>query len=404
MNILVINAGSTSVKFKLYHMDNQTLIAEGNCQRVGLKDSEIKYVDAAGQKRLFIEDLDNHNAAFTKILQLLTTGDTKVIDSISAIDAVGHRISMGGTRFVQTAFVTEELLTVAEELGSIAPLHNPPQVAAVRACQQVFGAGIPMAVGFDTAYHQTMPETSYTYAIPHEYHEKYDVRRFGFHGLSYQFVARRLEELTGSNGGHMVVCHLGGGASATAVKHGKSMDNTFGFGTGQGLICGSRAGDFDHVAIGHILQKSGMSYEEMEEVLHKESGLLGISGVSSDEKEVEEAAAAGNPRAQLALDMMVQQLKKYIGGYAFEMGGLDTLLFTGGIGENSDLIRAMTCQGLASFGILLDEEKNSTMNRREGKISRPDSRVAIWIIPTNEELVIAQDTALLLANNKPESK
>ena len=397
MNILVINAGSTSVKFKLYHMDDQSLIAEGNCQRVGLKDSEIKYVDTAGQKQLFIQDLKDHNAAFAKILQLLTTGNTKVIDSISQIDAVGHRISMGGTRFVQTTFVSQELLTVAEELGSIAPLHNPPQVAAIRACQQVFGTAIPMTASFDTAYHQTMPETSYAYAIPYDYHEKYEVRRFGFHGLSYQFVARRLEELTGHNGGHMVVCHLGGGASATAVKNGKSMDNTFGFGTGQGLICGSRAGDFDHVAIGHILQKSGMSYAQIEEILHKQSGLLGISGVSSDEKEVEEAAAAGNPRAQLALDMMIQQLKKYIGGYAFEMGGLDTLLFTGGIGENSDVVRAMTCKGLESFGVVLDEEKNLAMNRKEGKISKPDSKVDIWIIPTNEELVIAQDTALLLA-------
>jgi acetate kinase len=234
--------------------------------------------------------------------------------------------------------------------------------------------------------------------VPYEYYEKYGMRRYGFHGLSYQFVVDRYAELTGGDlqNHRMVVCHLGGGASATAVKNGKSMDNTFGFGTGQGLLGGSRAGDFDHVGIGYLMEKTGLSYREMEDVLHKQSGLLGISGLSSDERELEEAAAAGNARAQLALDVMALQVKKYIGAYAFEMGGLDTLIFTGGIGENSDIIRAMTLAGLQSFGIVLDKEKNLSLNRKEANISTADSKVDVWIIPTNEELVIASDTMKLL--------
>ncbi|MDL2232299.1 acetate/propionate family kinase [Ruminococcaceae bacterium OttesenSCG-928-L11] len=399
MKVLVVNAGSTSVKFKLYDMADQSVVAEGNCQRVGLKDSEIKYVDTAGKKFLFTEDLANHNAAFAKIMALLTDGETKVIGSIGEIDAVGHRVSMGGPKYVKTVFADESVLAEADALSDITPLHNPPQVNAIRACKEVFGDAIPMTVGFDTAFHQTMPETSYIYPIPYEYYEKYHVRRFGFHGLSYQFVTDRYAELTGNplDNHCMVVCHLGGGASATAIKNGKSMDNTFGFGTGQGLLCGSRAGSFDHVAVGYIMSKTGMTYEEAEEMLHKQSGLLGISGISSDEREIEDAAAQGNKRAQLALDVMAQQVKKYIGAYAFEMGGLDTLVFTGGIGENSDIMRAMVCDGLEAFGIRMDKGLNVEKNRSEANISAADSTVDVWIIPTNEELVIAQDTVKLIA-------
>jgi acetate kinase len=398
VKILVVNAGSTSVKFKLFDMPAGAVVAEGNCQRVGLKDSEIKYIDSAGHKTLLVEDLADHNAAFRKIIALLTPGETAVIGDIAEIDAVGHRISMGGSEYVRTTFATEDVLATADELSDITPLHNPPQVGAIRACRAVFGDSIPMTAGFDTAYHQTMPQASYLYAVPYEYYEKYGMRRYGFHGLSYQFVVDRYAQLTGNDlqNHRMVVCHLGGGASATAVKNGKSMDNTFGFGTGQGLLGGSRAGDFDHVGIGYLLEKTGLSYREMEDVLHKQSGLLGISGLSSDERELEEAAAAGNARAQLALDVMAQQVKKYIGAYAFEMGGLDTLIFTGGIGENSDIIRKMTLAGLESFGIVLDKEKNLSLNRKEAKISTEVSRVDVWIIPTNEELVIASDTMKLL--------
>ena len=398
MKILVANAGSTSVKFKLYNMDDNSVIAEGNCQRVGLKDSEIKYVDGNGKKFLFVKDLPSHSGAFKEIISLLTSGETKVINNVDEINAVGHRVSMGGAKFVKTSLIDDAFLAEVESFSEITPLHTPPQVNAIRACREVFGEDITMAAGFDTAYHQTIPPVSYVYPIPYEYLEKYNVRRFGFHGLSYQFVVQRYAELTGNDysNHNMVVCHLGGGSSATAVKNGKSYDNTFGFGTGEGLVCGSRAGNFDHVGVGYLMHKTGKTYEEIESVLHRDSGLLGISGVSSDEREVEEAAAAGNERAKLALEIMAQQVKRYIGAYTFEMGGLDTIVFTGGIGENSDKMREMICAGLENLGVEMDKNLNIELNRSEGKISKQGSKVEIWIIPTNEELVIAQDTLKLI--------
>ena len=381
-------------------MTDKSVVAEGNCQRVGLPESEIKYV--SDKKLVLIEHLADHGKALARVIELLTSGDTKIIDSMAEIGAVGHRVSMGGADYRQSTLVSEAVLEAVESLASITPLHNPPQAKCIRKCQEIFGKDFPMAIGFDTAFHHSMPEKVYTYAIPYKLAEEHGVRRYGFHGLSYQYVVERYDEITKGKAQKekMVVCHLGGGCSATAVKYGQSIDNTFGFGTGEGLVSGSRVGSFDHVAIGHIMAKTGMSYDELEVLLHRDSGILGISGISSDEKELEDAAAAGADRAQLALDVMAHNITKTIGAYTFEMGGLDTIIFTGGIGENSDIMREMICCGLEGVGIVLDKQANMEHNRTEHEISDESSSVKIWIIPTNEELVIAQDTYKLVSAKK----
>ncbi|MCL2069022.1 MAG: acetate/propionate family kinase [Oscillospiraceae bacterium] len=373
MKILVLNAGSSSMKFKLYDMSGESVIAEGNFQKIGLPGSEIS----------------DHSDALREMLAL--------IGGIDGIGAVGHRISMGGDKYRQSAVATEEVIRAVEGFSAVAPLHTPPQAGCVRACKALFGEDFPMAISFDTAFHYSIPEKAYLYGIPYEYYEKYGVRRFGFHGLSYRFVVDRYNELTGgmADSENLAVCHLGGGASVAAVKHGICIDNSFGFGTGEGLPCGSRAGTLDHVAIGYLMDQTGMTYREMQDVLHKKSGILGISGLSSDEKMLEEAAANGHGRAQLALDVMAHSIKKIIGAYTFAMGGLDTIIFTGGI-ENSNVMRTLVCDGLDNLGITLDADANVRHNRAEHLISSKDSRVKIWIIPTNEELVIARDTYKLV--------
>ena len=385
------------MKFKLYNMTDKSVIAEGNCQRVGLPEGEIKYI--SDKKLVLTEPLENHGKALSRVIELLTTGETKVLDGINEISAIGHRVSMGGPDYRQSTLVTDDVLEAVERLSPITPLHNPPQANCIRECREIFGKSFPMAIGFDTAFHHSIPEKVYTYAIPHKISEELGVRRYGFHGLSYQYVVERYDEITGGKAQNerMVVCHLGGGASATAVKFGKSLDNTFGFGTGEGLVAGTRAGSFDHVAIEYIMEKIGMSYKEVEDMLHRDSGILGISGISSDEKELEDAAMAGNERAQLALDVMAHNIIKTIGAYAFEMGGLDTIIFTGGIGENSDIMREMVCRDLEGVGIVLDKAANVEFNRTEHEISAASSKVKIWIVPTNEELVIAQDTYKLVS-------
>lgn len=394
MKILVVNAGSSSVKFKLYDMRAGKALAEGNCQRVELENSVVTYRQEGADKQNFVLNLPDHNAALSEIFRLLCHGETGVLGGIGELDAVGHRVSMGGARYVSSVLVDDEVIRAVEELGDITPLHNPPQARVIRACRELLGDSVPMVAGFDTAFHQTMPEVSYLYPIPIRYAEQYGLRRFGFHGLSHQYVVERYAEIMARplSGTKIVTCHLGGGSSLTAVKDGRSVDNTFGFGTGQGLPCGTRAGDFDHVAVGYMMRKEGLTYDQAEEVLHRESGLLGISGISSDEKELEDLAMEGNRQAQLALEVLCHNVRKYLGAYAFEMNGLDTVIFTGGIGENSDYLRSAVVKGLSGFGIFLDEEANTRYNRTEHRISSRESKVDIWIIPTNEELVIARDT------------
>jgi len=402
LKILVLNAGSSSLKFKLYDMSaDARVVAEGNCQRVGLPSGEIKYVGPGGEKKVFEMPLPTYDEALSQTIQLLTKGEGKVLDSVRDIDAIGHRIAMGGPHYRNSVRIDDAVINAVEALQDVTPLHTPPQIHTIRACRKLLGEDFPMAAGFDTAFHQTIPPEGYLYPIPYEYYEKHAVRKFGFHGLSHHFVVERYGQLRdgGLAGTRVVTCHMGGGSSVTAVLNGESQENSFGFGTGESLVCGTRCGIFDHAAIGYLMEKEDISFERVEEILHKESGLLGLSGISSDEKELEELAMQGNKRAKLAVDILMRQVKKYIGSYAFLMGGLDAIVFTGGIGENSDYCRAGICRGLEEFGVLLDEDANRAFNRSEHRISKPESKVDIWIIPTNEELVIARDTASIISGN-----
>jgi len=395
MLTLVLNAGSSSMKFKLYDMAGaEQVIAGGNCQRVGLKNSEVKFVGSDGQTRLITTDIKDHLEAMDLTLRLLSEGAEAPLASLKELGCIGHRIAVGGPKATKSKLIDEDVIDAIEQHAHIAPLHSPPQVATIRACQKLLGKNFPMVAGFDTAFHRTIPKEVYFCPIPYEYYEKYGVRRVGFHGLSHQYVAERFAQLTDRNleGTRVITCHLGGGSSLTAIKDGKSMDNTLGFGTGQGLMCGTRAGTFDHSAIAHLIRVSGKSFEQIEEDLQLRSGFLGVSGVSSDAKDVEQSASEGNERAQLALDMLTIQIKKYIGAYTFLMGGLDAVVFTAGIGENSEYIRRRVCEGLEGVGIKLDEHLNAKFNHKEGRISQSGSPVDLWVIPTNEELVIARDT------------
>jgi len=395
MLTLVLNAGSSSMKFKLFDMaGGELVLAQGNCQRLGLGDSEVKFSGPDGKTRLLTRDLGNHLEAMDLTLRLLSEGEGAPLPSVKSLGAIGHRIAVGGPGAVKSKLIDADVVAAIESYAYVAPLHSPPQVATIRACQKLLGSDFPQVAGFDTAFHQTIPEEVYSYPIPYEYYEKYGVRRLGFHGLSHQYVAERYAQLCGKSleGTRVVTCHLGGGSSLSAVKDGRSMDNTLGFGTGEGLMCGTRAGTLDHTAIAHLIRVTGKSFDEVEDDLHLRSGLLGVSGVSSDARDVEESARAGNERAQLALDMLVIQIKKYIGAHTFLMGGLDAVLFAGGIGENSEYIRGRVCQGLDGMGILLDERLNAELNHKEGRISKADSPVDLWVIPTNEELVIARAT------------
>ena len=401
MIILVLNAGSTSLKFKLYEMNDSSVIAEGNCQKVGAENADMKYLSGKTGKITKTLPIRSHADAVALMLEMLASGETKVIESEKDIKVVAHRVSMGGD-YNSSVMIDEGVIQMIEAKSPLAPLHNPVQARVIRDCRRVFGEDFPMVAGFDTAFNATIPPVAHLYAVPYRLYEGHGFRRYGYHGLSYQFVAERYEAVSGNKlaGRNIAACHLGGGSSVCAIKDGKATENTFGIGTGQGPACGTRAGTVDHAGIGYLMQKENLTYQEIEDMLHRESGLLGISGVSGDEKEVEDAAFAGHERAQLALDFMAYQIKTYIGSYAFAMGRLDTIIFTGGIGENSDYMRASICSGLESFGIKLDEGANREFNRREYKISAADSRVDIWIIPTNEELVIARDAVKLEAQWK----
>ena len=395
MLILVLNAGSTSMKFKLFDMkpDNQQVIAEGNCQRVGIRGSEVRCTGPDGKKQLINTQLANHLEAMDFVLALLREGESSAF-GLEKLSAIGHRIAVGGTKMLKATLIDEQVICEVEKHAYIAPLHSPPQVATIRACQKLLGGGFPMVAGFDTAFHQSIPKEIYFCPIPYEYYENFGVRRMGFHGLSHQYITERYGKLSGKGleGSRIVSCHLGGGVSLSAVKDGRSLDNSLGFGTGEGLMCGTRAGGFDHSAIAHLIKVTGKSFETISNELTFKSGLLGVSGVSGDARDVEEAAAAGNERAQLALDMLAVQIKKYMGSYTFLMGGLDAVIFSGGIGENSSYIRKQVCRGLENLGIKLDSQLNTALNQKEGRISAQDSPVGLWVIPTNEELVIARDT------------
>lgn len=395
MKILVINAGSSSMKYQFIDMADESVIAKGNCERIG-NGGFIGHKTHTGANLKLDVALPTHAEAFAEVLKLLTTGEHKVISDVSEINAVGHRTVHGGEKFASSVLINEDVMKTIDELSSLAPLHNPPGLAAIRASKKVFGENTPMAAVFDTSFHQTMPEQAFMYGAPYEYYEKFGLRRYGFHGTSHRFVSARLSEITGKTDLKIVTCHLGNGSSISAIDGGKSVDTSMGLTTNEGIIMGTRSGSIDPGAFGLIADNTGKNVAEISNLLQKESGLEAISGVGSDMRDIHAAVEKGDKRAKLALDMLTYQIKKYVGSYAAALGGLDAVVFTGGIGENDELVRAAVCRNLEFMGIKFDEQKNIDGNRDESCFSADDSKVQLWVIPTNEELLIARDTLALI--------
>ncbi|MBZ4670756.1 MAG: acetate kinase [Clostridiales bacterium] len=397
MKILVINAGSSSLKYQLIDMDDEGVIAKGNCDRIGV-GGHICHKTCDG--RVLDEDCSfpTHTEAFQKLVETLVHGDAAVIKDISEISAIGHRIVQGAELFSESTIVTDDVINKIESISDLAPLHNPAHVLALRACKKVFG-DIPQVVVFDTAFHQTMPPRAYMYGIPYEYYEKYHVRKYGFHGTSHRYVTGELARLIGKDIKDLKIisCHLGNGSSICCVNGGKSVDTSMGFTPLDGLIMGTRSGSVDASVVTFLAEKEKISAKEMSDLLNKKSGYLGISGISSDNRDITAACEQGHERAKLVLDIQRYQIKKYIGAYTAVMNGLDAVIFTGGIGENAWDLRETVCSDMEFFGIKIDKEKNKAQNGKLANISAPDARVQCWIVPTNEELLIARDTLALIS-------
>ena len=395
MKILVINAGSSSMKYQLIDMTTEQVIAKGNCERIGA-GGFISHKLATGTKMEYEVSFPTHAEAFAEVVALLTEGEHKVINDISEISAIGHRGVHGGEKFASSVLITDEVMKAIDELADLAPLHNPPGLTAMKACRKVFGENVPMVVVFDTAFHQTMPAHAYTYPIPYEYYEKYRLRRYGFHGTSHRFVSNRISELMGRDDMKVVTCHLGNGSSITAVDGGKAIDTSMGFTPQEGVVMGTRSGSIDPTVVTYLMKTKGYSAQEVEDILNKKSGLLGISGISNDLRNVVEAAKQGNKRAELAIAVLINSIKKLIGAYTAEMNGLDALVFTAGIGENQGNIREMVCENMSYLGIEIDTDKNTNFTRGVPfDITKEGAKVATWIIPTDEEYMIAIDTQRL---------
>ena len=395
MNILVINCGSSSLKYQLINSETEGVLAKGLCERIGI-DGMLTYQPEGGEKEKSEIAMPTHTEAINAVLAALTNEKSGVIKSLSEVGAVGHRVVHGGEKFTSSCLINDESMKAIEECNDLAPLHNPANLIGIRACQELM-PGVPMVAVFDTAFHQTMPDVAYTYGIPYEYYEKYKVRRYGFHGTSHSYVSKRTAEIVGKPYDQMkiIVCHLGNGASISAVNCGKSVDTSMGLPPLEGLVMGTRSGDLDPAIIDFVGKKEGLSLDEMNEVLNKKSGMLGISGVSSDGRDLEAAAETGNKRAQLALDVFDYRVIKYIGAYAAAMNGVDAIAFTAGIGENNIKMRKDVCSSLTYLGVKLDEEKNNVRGE-ERIISADDSKVQVLLVPTNEELAIARETLALV--------
>ncbi len=397
MLILVVNAGSSSLKYQLLNMDDESVIAKGNCDRIGI-DGHISHKTFDGRKVDADCSFPTHTEAFAKLVEVLTTGEASVIKSMSEISAVGHRIVQGAEVFDKTTLVTDEVIDKIDEMKELAPVHNHAHALALRACEKVLPEGVPMVAVFDTAFHQTMPEKAFMFGLPYEDYENYHVRKYGFHGTSHRFVSHALADAMGKDIKDLkiVSCHLGNGSSITAVDGGKSVDTSMGFTPLDGVLMGTRTGAVDPSAVTYIQEKHGFSAAEMSEYMNKKSGFLGVSGISSDNRDITAAAEKGDKRAILASEMLQYQIKKYIGSYAAVMNGLDAVLFTGGIGENAWEVREGVCKDMEFFGIKIDTEKNKSTRGELIKISTPDSKVEVWIVPTNEELLIARDTLAMI--------
>lgn len=399
MKILVLNCGSSSIKYKLFEMKTEQVLAQGGIEKIGLKDSFLKLTLPNGEKKILEKDIPEHTRGVEFIFSVLTDPQYGALKSLNELDAVGHRMVHGGERFNQSVILNKEILDAFTACNDLAPLHNPANLKGVNAVSALLPK-IPQIGVFDTAFHQTMPDYAYMYAIPYELYEKYGVRRYGFHGTSHRYVSQRVCDFLGVNpiGKKIITCHIGNGGSISAIKDGKCMDTSMGLTPLEGLMMGTRSGDIDAGAVTFIMEKEGLNPTGISNLLNKKSGLLGVSGISSDMREIDSAVDAGKPRAGLAQFMYFYRIRKYIGTYAAALGGVDIIVFTGGVGENQYQCRFEACKGLDFMGVILDQEKNKKIRGEESIISTSDSKVTVCVIPTNEELMIASDTLNLLQN------
>ncbi|MFA5404781.1 MAG: acetate kinase [Ignavibacteria bacterium] len=402
MKILVINAGSSSLKYQLLEMEDEKLLSKGLIERIGSKGSTIKY-SIGNEKYKFEKDIINHTDAIKVVFEILTNSEKGVIKSISEIQAVGHRVVHAGERYSGSVLITDDVIDALEVCSFFAPLHNPANIKGIKACLEVL-PNVPMVGVFDTAFHQTMKDYVYMYALPYELYEKYKIRRYGFHGTSHRYVSQVAIELLGKKDSKIISCHLGNGASVCAVKNGISIDTSMGHTPTGGLIMGTRCGDIDPALIPILENVEHLTAKQIDDVMNKKSGMLGVSGISNDFRDLEDALHNGNHRAKLALEMFDYRLKKFIGAYTIAMGGLDALIFTAGIGENDPETRYEACKGLEFMGLYLDEEKNSTLKGELAEISLPESKIKVYVIPTNEELMIARDTKSIIEKKKTKTQ
>ncbi|MDD2417834.1 MAG: acetate kinase [Oscillospiraceae bacterium] len=400
MNILVINAGSSSLKYQLINMNGEIVLAKGNCERIGIGG---KFTHKTHDGRVLSKEVEmqDHTAAFAVVKNALLSGEGKVINDLSEVAAIGHRIVQGGYKYDRSVLVTQQVIDDIDDLAELAPLHNKAHVQGINAATAAFGKEVPQVVVFDTAFHQTMPPKAYMFGVPYEYYEKYKIRRYGFHGTSHRYVSARCLELIGNPEGkdtRIISCHLGNGSSIAALKDGKVIDTTMGLTPLDGFMMGTRSGGIDPSVVSFIMDKEGFNPKEMDDVLNKKSGMLGISGVSSDDRDIAQAIEDGNQRAKLAWDMRTYEIIKYIGGYIAALGGIDAIIFTAGIGENQSFLRQEILESLGYRGVKVDMDKNNVRGQ-EAEITTPDSTVRGFVIPTNEELVIARDTMNIISGN-----
>ena len=397
MKIFVVNAGSSSLKYQLIDMENENVLCKGLCERIGVTGA-ITHKTEDGRVYSAETPMPTHSEAFEAVVYAMTKSEAKVIDSFDEISAIGHRIVQGGSIFKGSCLITPEVLNDIDELGALAPLHNPAHVLAIKACIKTFGTKIPQVAVFDTSFHQTMPPKAYMYALPYEYYEKYKVRKYGAHGTSHRFVSDRVAALEGKDKKDIkiITCHLGNGCSITAINNGVCVDTSMGFTPLDGFMMGTRTGTLDPSALTFIAEKENLSPADINRICNKESGVLGISGVSNDNRDVEAAAKQGNERAKLAGEMQKYQILKFVGSYIAAMNGVDAIAFTGGIGENDAALRKYVCENLKYIGTEIDDDKNC-IRGEEIKISTENSKVNVYIIPTNEELAIARDTLEIIS-------
>ena len=397
MNVLVINCGSSSLKFQLINSESEAVLAKGLCERIGI-DGRLTYQPAGGEKNVSEKAMPTHTEAIQFVIDALTDADTGVVKSLDEIGAVGHRVVHGGEKFAKSVVVTPEVKAAIAECNDLAPLHNPANLIGIEACESLMPS-TPQVVVFDTAFHQTMPEKAYMYGLPYEYYEKYKVRRYGFHGTSHSFVSKRAAEVMGKSYDEVktIVCHLGNGSSVSAVLNGKCVDTSMGLTPLEGLVMGTRSGDIDPAIMEFIAKKENLDIEGVMEVLNKKSGVFGISGgLSSDFRDLTDAMNAGDKKAKIAMDVFSYRVAKYIGSYAAAMNGVDDIVFTAGIGENDDYVRQEVCKYLGYLGVDFDFEVNTGLRGKEAELTKEGSKVKVFVIPTNEELAIARETLALV--------